>query len=218
MVTAESLLVGLARDVILPRLPAPAAGPMGDPDLYAASIPERVALAALVIRHGAKRVFEIGTFRGVTALTMAANGESDGVVHTLDLPPSLTPAEIAAGHYIDPANGFARMAAAGAERRVGIAFAGYAGPGRIEQLFGNSAAFDFGPYRGACDLFFVDGSHEYAAAKTDTATAWACLRPGGALAWHDYDWPTVHRAVADSKLGSPITLIKSTSLAFALKI
>jgi predicted O-methyltransferase YrrM len=189
-----------------------------DVEFAAASVLERVVLAALVKRLKAMHIFEIGTFRGITALAMATNAPEGSVLYTLDLPSELSATEIAELYYAGSSNsGFRLMAASGAQRSVGLMLQHYQGNCHIKQLFGDSAEMDFTPYRELIDLFFVDGCHDYDMAKHDTLTAWNCLRPGGTVVWHDYLWPSVQKAIRDSKLGVPISYVADTSLAFAQK-
>lgn len=185
-------------------------------EFAAATVLDRVALAALVRRERPRRIFEIGTFRGVTALTMAANAPSEATVYTLDLPPELTSADVAA-RYDKTTSGFHRMADAGVSRDVGRVLSSQTTGCRIEQLFGDSAAMSFEAFHGSIDLFFVDGCHEYDAALGDTRTAWRCLHPGGLLVWHDYPWAEVQAAIRDAALGVPVTFVRETNLAFASK-
>jgi predicted O-methyltransferase YrrM len=185
-------------------------------EFAAASLLERVALGALVKRQRAARIFEIGTFRGVTALAMASNAPEGSVLYTLDLPPDLSVGAVASHYYSNsPGSGFHQMATAGAARNVGLAFRGYRGPCRIVQLFGDSAEMDFQEYEDSIDLFFVDGCHEYDAARRDTLTAWSCLRHGGVIVWHDYLWASVQDAARDARLSAEITSVQGTSIAFA---
>ena len=58
---------------------------------------------------------------------------------------------------------------------------------RIEQFIGNSATFDYSPYKGRCDLVYIDGDHSLAMVSSDTNSAFAMLAPGGAIVWDDYD-------------------------------
>src|SRR5207248_10166359 len=60
---------------------------------------------------------------------------------------------------------------------------------KIHRLYGDSAKFDFSPYAGTIDLFFIDGSHSYEYVKSDTLNALKCCRKGGAIVWHDYGRP-----------------------------
>lgn len=220
-VRVSSLLYADAAEPLsLPMIPlalAQAGEEASSIEFAAASVLDRVALAALTKRQHATRLFEIGTFRGVTALTLAANAPEGSVLYTLDLPPEMTPAAIAATHYAaSSTSGFDRLAASNVGRDVGRLLPSHSGSCKIEQIFGDSATLDFSRFHGSIDLFFVDGCHAYEAALRDTRTAWRCLRPGGLIVWHDYRRPDVQRAVVDAKVG-PVTRIADTNLAYAIK-
>jgi len=203
--------------VTLPTLPRTVLSASDDFEFAAASVLDRVALGALVRQQNARRIFEIGTFRGLTALTMAANASADAEVFTLDLPPTMDARQIAEIHYSNPSSGFHRMSESGEPRLVGMSLEYHAGPSRIHQLFGNSLEMDFSAYHSSIDLFFVDGCHDDHAVLADTRTAWECLVPGGLLVWHDYTWQSVRRGVEAASLGVTITAIRKTLLAFARK-
>lgn len=216
---AELLYTSEADALVLPTIPS-ALRHDGEASINfaAASVMDRVALAALVRRHRPMRLFEIGTFRGVTAVTMAANAPDGSVLYTLDLPPTLSASDIARAQYGDqPGSGFHRLAAAGVGRDVGRLLAHYSGACRIEQIFADSATMDWAPYHDSIDLFFVDGCHSHEMALQDTRTAWRCLRSGGILVWHDYPWPGVQAAIRDAGLGVAVTPVAGSSVAFAQK-
>ncbi len=219
-VSIQSLLYSReSGSVSLPCLPQQIAELEENFEFAAASLLERIVLGALVRRHGAKRIFEIGTFRGITAVTMASNAGEGGELFTLDLPPEMDAQAIASEHYSDShgTSGFHQMAQAGTERHLGAAIEHYTGACSITQLYGDSTKKDLSEFAGAIDLFFVDGCHEYAGALADTKTAWVCLRPGGLIVWHDYTWGSVQKAVADAALGVRVTHVRGTSIAFGSK-
>lgn len=122
-------------------------------------------------------VFEIGTFVGYTSLHMALNTPEATRIFTLDLPPANRSTTLHTtatdqkliGHRVD--------------RPL---FEGRAAGEKVERLFGDSASFDFSPWHGRVDLFFVDGAHSYEYVKSDTLNALRCCRPGSVIAWHDY--------------------------------
>ena len=60
---------------------------------------------------------------------------------------------------------------------------------KVQQLFGDSKAFDETPYVSACDLIFVDGSHAYSYVLSDSRKALRMVKPGGVILWHDYVGP-----------------------------
>ncbi len=136
-------------------------------------------------------LFEIGTFDGRTTINLALNSPPGCTVYTLDIPPDQnTKFELAEGerHMVD-------------KKRPGARYEKYrsfypAAVSRIHQLLGDSAAFDYTPYRDSCSLVFVDGSHAYEYAVSDTRVAMTLVRPGGRVLWHDYGiWAGVTKAL-----------------------
>jgi Methyltransferase domain len=122
-------------------------------------------------------VFEIGTFYGAGALHCAGNAPQ-AEVYTLDLPAAVGP--FLALTVSD--RGFIKAH----EESLHMEFEGMPEAERIHCLYGDSAAFDFSPFSGKVDLFFVDGAHSYEYVRNDTYRALNCCRPGGVIAWHDY--------------------------------
>ena len=55
---------------------------------------------------------------------------------------------------------------------------------KVRQLYGDSATFDYGPYKGECDIVFVEGAHSLAYAACDTEGAFQLVRPGGVARLH----------------------------------
>jgi predicted O-methyltransferase YrrM len=141
--------------------------------------PNRAVLAALCRALEARTFFEIGTNRGRTAWTVARNNP-ELRVYTLDLPSREAIESVQL--QVNPSD---RGFFAGDWDR-GTAFTDTPEAERIEQLWGDSASFDFGPYQGAMDMVFVDGAHSYAYVKNDTERALEMLSPEGAIAWDDY--------------------------------
>jgi hypothetical protein len=136
-----------------------------------------VSLCALCCVTQPKVIFEIGTYHGTSALHFASNAPQ-AMVHTLDLPrdssPTLPVTLADRGHNLGYTN---------AKR---MWFDGQPEANRINRLLGDSASFDFTPYQGKVDLFFIDGAHSYEYVRNDTQKALYCTRPGSVIAWHDY--------------------------------
>lgn len=172
----------------------------------ATPLDELAHLALLTRIVQPRRVFEIGTFRGRTALNFALNSPPGSRIFTLDLP-----ADSAAEAFNAADRRLAEAAAPGADCR------GKDGAEKIEQLYGDSQTFDFSPYHGTIDLVFVDGAHHYSAARKDTETALRLIRPGGVIVWHDFanygDYNDVTRAVLDVLPGERVIQLGSTQLA-----
>lgn len=135
-----------------------------------------VSLCALARALKPKVIFEIGTLNGYTAFHFAANSEAD--VYTLDLPPGQTGTLNTT--IIDRA--FMKMH----EEIEQPVWEAQPEAGRIHQLYGDSAKFDFSRWRGKVDLFFIDGAHSYEYVRNDTLRALECCHQGSLIAWHDY--------------------------------
>ncbi len=170
-----------------------------------------LALAAADVPAGSA-IVEIGTFDGRTALNLAINARPGVSIATLDLPADQASAlaiEDSERRYVDkPAPG-ARL------RSCGDAWRAYAG--RVVQLRGDSATFDWSPHLGRAGLVFVDGSHAYDYVRKDSETAMRLVRPGGVVLWHDYGvWPGVNQALEEleARLGLGLVHIAGTSLVF----
>jgi predicted O-methyltransferase YrrM len=169
---------------------------------------ECAALAALTRLVGAKRIFEFGTYKGVSTTQLALNVDAGGMVLTLDLP------EDHPAYSLPILNPGERQIAAEGGKGILIP------PDlldRVTFLRADSATFDESPYMGAIDLVFVDGAHSYEYVKNDTEKGWKMLRPGGVLAWHDC--VASHRDVVRYIKECPYdaSLVKGTALAFAIK-
>jgi predicted O-methyltransferase YrrM len=150
---------------------------------------ELVVLASLVAARRPLQVFEIGTFDGRTTINLAANAPEGAVVHTLDLPPTGSPA---LGVHEDDLQ-FIDRARRGAR---GGRIRGTPEAARIRQLESDSATFDYSPYAASMDFVFVDGSHAYEYVVADSRSAISMAAPGALIAWHDYgEWPGVTRAL-----------------------
>jgi predicted O-methyltransferase YrrM len=150
---------------------------------------EMLTLVKLARRHGCRRLMEVGTFDGRTALNLAANTPPDAQVFTLDLPQAgLGDAQLPLAaneqHYIK-------------KDVSGARYQGTDCAGKIVQLYGDSATFDFSPYFGTMDFVFIDASHSYEYVLSDSRVARKLLGPGGGvLLWHDYGfWEGVTRAL-----------------------
>jgi len=139
---------------------------------------ELASLAYLVKSINAMTVFEIGTFVGRMTTLMLTNTASTSRIWTLDLPQNQVPHEI------------------------GEAFRNRSGNDRIQQLYGDSTKFDFTPYNDSMDFVWVDACHDYREAKIDTLAAFAMVKPGGWIGWHDYRmsawWSGVTKAVRET--------------------
>jgi len=168
-----------------------------------------LATAAAAVRHGSE-IIEIGTFDGRTALNFAVNAAPHLRVCTLDLPPdALTkfthaPTERAFVEKPSPGRCFRDPPPAWQNACE-----------RIVQLLGDSATFDWSPYRGRAGLVFVDGSHAYDAVMSDSDIAFRLVADQGMIIWHDYGvWEGVTAALEELEATRHLGLrhVRGTSL------
>jgi len=159
-----------------------------------------------------RNIFEIGTFDGRTSLNFAINSLNDCKVFTLDLPPATdTKYALASGesYFVEKPEPGMRYKKHRNDNPDAVS--------RITQLEGDSATFDFSPYRENCSLIFVDGSHSFDYAMSDTDRALKMINANGVILWHDYGvWEGVTRALEqierEKKLG--LKNIRGTSLVY----
>jgi predicted O-methyltransferase YrrM len=170
---------------------------------------ELAVLASLTQIVRPKRVFEIGTFRGLSTLHFALNSDEDCRIFTLDLAPENRAAAFEETNLADRAVILACQ--------TGAEFRNDPLSRKITQLYGNSISFDYSPYAGSMDLVFVDGAHHYDAVLADTKNGLKMLRPGGMLVWHDFanygDYNDVTRAIFDVLPEDSVLQIEDTQLA-----
>lgn len=158
-------------------------------------------------------VFEIGTLWGYTAYHFALNTPDDARICTLDLPRDGTAQASLPVGVIDRAHIHERSV------RDPYCFQGSPEASKITCLVGDSATFDFTPYRGKVDLFFIDGAHSYDYARSDTLRALECCHPGSVIAWHDYgkaSVPGVTRWLDEFARKWPVYSIPGGSVAFMI--
>ena len=175
--------------------------------------PDELRVICRLVKHfQPATILEIGTFDGRTTSNMAANSSEETRIFTLDLPPqelNQTALRLRTSDAV-----FILKDQSGREffhrQREGT---------MITQLYGDSADFDYSPYRNNIDLVFVDGSHSYEYVINDTEVALSLLRNGkGIILWHDYGRREVVRALnelylAHSQLTS-LAHIAGTSLGY----
>jgi hypothetical protein len=167
---------------------------------------ELIALARLVAMRRPRSLLEIGTFDGRTAVTLAANAPPDARVMTLDLPPaeaSTLPVDRRDLAFINKTASGERFAASPYARN-------------IQQVYGDSATYDFRDLR--LDFAFIDGSHSYEYARSDSFRVRSMIGPSGVILWHDYggEWEGVTQALdelAQTKDFRGLRHIEGTTLA-----
>jgi predicted O-methyltransferase YrrM len=171
-----------------------------------------VSLCMICAIRQPRRVFEIGTLHGYTALHFALNTPADSVIYTLDLPRDGSTQPALATTLVDDMHVDASLGSAGRCFEASPAAA------KIRPLYGDSARFDFSPYHGSIDFFFIDGAHSYEYVRSDTQHALRCVPPGGVIAWHDFGRTGVNGVsrwlLEMRRSGYPVHAIPGGSLAF----
>ena len=127
-----------------------------------------------------KIVFEIGTMTGYTAFHFALNTPDEAEIYTLDLQKSKDVSSELRTTVMDDAH---IKSYAGLQ---GYHFDNSDVSSKVNCLFGDSATFDFSPFHGKVDFFFIDGAHSYEYVRSDTLNALKCCHPGSVIAWHDF--------------------------------
>lgn len=174
---------------------------------------DREAWILAALAKSRRTFFEFGTATGKTAYLLARNSPDDARVHTL----TLSPDDVR--QYTDDPNdsGRARRIALRESRFSAFLYTGTSAEEKVTQLFGDSKELDVEPYRGRCDLVFVDGSHAYSYVMSDSAKAMEMVAPGGLILWHDYrpgrraDRDVV-RALAELSRSRRLVRLQRTSL------
>lgn len=151
-----------------------------------------------------QRIFEIGTASGQGTLLMARQAP-DARIDTLDL-----------GNE-RPSLGTQRGQPPWQDlETIGRAYKESPHVDRVRQHFGDSATFDFSPFRGEIDLVFVDGGHTYEYVASDSKRALELIRSDGVVVWDDCNAlsPGVSRALLELRgRDEPVYRIAGTRFA-----
>lgn len=187
---------------------------IGDAGAHAStSTTEAWILCALARR--ARTIFEFGTCTGRTTYLLARNAPTDAVIATITLSP-----ETVAAYRPDPSDPdsahWAEIARGESVYRS-FYYEGTEVARKVQQILGDSKAFDETPWAGRCDLVFVDGSHAYSYVKNDSEKALRMARPGGFVIWHDFspDCAGVWRYLNELGRTRELLHIRGTRLAVA---
>jgi len=147
-----------------------------------------------VLAKRAHRMFEFGTCTGRTAYLWARNSPPEAIVTTL----TLGPEQQALYEASEDDRAVDTVVALAESNFESFLYSGTNVAHKIEQLFGDSKAFDETPYAGQMDLIFVDGSHAYSYVISDSRKALRMVRSGGLVLWHDYDGPMAGRGTDEA--------------------
>jgi hypothetical protein len=162
---------------------------------------ESMLILTLLKMSHPKNVFEFGTYMGATAAILSLNTDDDTKIYTIDLPIS----ESVGNQTASAKEQKLRVARADGESddEFLIKRSTSVGPvildgmkakeiSKVTRLYGDSRAYDYGPYCGSMDFIWIDGGHDYDVVKSDTENALKMLNAGNemaTLAWHDYGNP-----------------------------
>jgi predicted O-methyltransferase YrrM len=168
---------------------------------------DSLILGALAKLLQCETIFEFGTYRGDTAWLLAHNLPTARVL-TLDLP-GPEAVHRAKFELTDGGEYFTSWDRGSRFRKTPEG-------GRITQLFGDTATFNFLPYSGSVDLAYIDASHSYSYVKSDTEAAFGLLSDLGTIVWDDYTYyPGIYQYLNELAplLDRPIFHLLGTRLA-----
>jgi hypothetical protein len=125
---------------------------------WSTPLADLVMLLKIAVCTEPKRLMEIGSYRGYTALFLAQHISPNSRIVTIDRHP-------------DHGEAYRETSLAGRiERRVGET---------DRAMFGRDEAASY-------DLIFVDADHSYRSVRSDTELVLPLLSPTGFIVWHDY--------------------------------
>ena len=175
---------------------------------------EEICKIALIARFlKPKKVFEFGTYNGMTTLQLALNTPEDTIIYTLDIPPDM------AGMTKYQLDELDRYVAAEFRDKfntgVGSYFKGKQAEKKIIQILHDSATFDFSLYYRQMDLIFIDAGHDYQNKKSDSENALKMVSPNGVIMWdnfHDILNPDVTKFLTQLADQLPLFHLRGTPL------
>lgn len=173
---------------------------------------EEVCKIALITKFlKPRKIFESGTYNGMTTLQLALNAPKGCVVYTLDLPDhsfsqiQLSKIDIlVAKHFKDK---FGTKTGGYFKNRKDI---------KVIQILQDSFTFNPTPFKKSMDLIFIDAAHDYENKKKDTENAFFMLRKGGVIIWHNYadvGCPDVTKYLYHLSMSKKIYHLKNTMFA-----
>lgn len=156
------------------------------------------------------RILEVGTAAGHMTANLTAFSPPDAVVYSIGVVAEDTPNTGAPGQQYEIPR---RAEHARYLNHFGTAH-------KALLITADSRTYDF-TRLAPLDFAFIDGGHDLGTARSDSLGAYAALRPGGVLVWHDLPstvpWIEVERAVAELAFREPVYRIAGTQVAFLIK-
>jgi SAM-dependent methyltransferase len=156
-----------------------------------------------------KRILEVGTALGHMTANLTEFSGDDAVVFTLGTTTDLDAPTSAPQRYETPArHDFGRHANA------------FGKGGKVFFIVADSLGYDFARLA-PLDFAFIDGAHDLEHVLSDSRNAYAALRPGGWLVWHDFtspvEWVEVRPALERLRFAEPVVHVEGTAVAFLHK-
>ncbi len=143
------------------------------------TLEELSVIISISKKYECKNYLEIGSFRGRTAINIAANNK-DTDIHTIDLPQSFEEKNLKF-KLLDNDTVQAKH-----EDRNYFFYKYKEYNKNITNHYGDSATFDYNIFNHKFDLIFIDGSHKYENVVIDSENAINNLSKKGIIIWHDY--------------------------------
>ena len=179
-------------------------------ETIATPIDELAYLAMITACLKPKTVFEIGTYKGRTALNFAANSPGDCLVYTMDLPKN----------QIDTSTLGCADKKIAESSDPDLEYRHHPLSNKIKQLYANSLTYDFTDFYEKCDIIYIDGGHSYECVSSDTKNALKMVTQGGVIIWHDYlnagEYYPVTQVVDSLRFTHHVYRIENTQLAILI--
>lgn len=172
------------------------------------SFAELVIMARVAKTRQPRKIFEMGTYNGLTTAVLMLNSAPNSSVITLDLPPA---PQVKSENLQSDKDLISNRDLASVPRALGLQ--------RYTQLLCDSMQFDPKPYENSVDLGLVDAAHDLTHVQNDTLKMSKMMTDDGIVFWHDYGGKGLLRPLASylEHLAKrcPIFRIPETSLAWA---
>jgi len=163
---------------------------------------------SLVAHLNPRRLLEVGTASGQMTANLTRWSPPDAVVYSLGMIAGSASGAAEQGYELPPRSEFARHA-----DHFGTAH-------KALLITADSRRYDF-TRLAPLDFAFIDGGHDLPTVRSDSAGAYAALRPGGCLVWHDWNspvvWVKVTAAVESLGFPEPVYHVAGTEVAFLFK-
>lgn len=138
------------------------------------NILETIVLSSIVAYTNPKVIVEIGTYQGKTTQALYQNSSPAAQIYTIDLP-----SVSERGH----SESLTDLVLTENQERPFLPE-----DSRVNLLLQDSKTIDLGQVS-AIDFAFIDGSHSYEYARSDTELILRHLSPTGVIVWHDASLP-----------------------------